>query len=171
MLFIERGKFMKKKLIATVCASLMAFSLVSCGGEKKEAEQPTSKPAEEQEAKLKEGTYEAETKNADDRGNKAKIVVKVDSEGKITNVDYNEFNAEKKENKRDNEEYNKSMKEKVGTSPAEFEPTLEKQIVEKQSAEIDGVTNATSSSTLAKKLAAEAINNAKEGKTDIALVE
>ena len=63
------------------------------------------------------------------------------------------------------------MKEKAGTSPAEFEPAIEKQIVEKQSAEIDGVTNATSSSTLAKKLAAEAINNAKEGKTDIALVE
>ena len=69
---------MKKKLIATVCASLMVFSLVSCGGEEKEAEKPASKPAEEQEVKLKEGTYEAETKNADDRGNKAKIVVKVD---------------------------------------------------------------------------------------------
>ena len=94
------------------------------------------KPAEEQEVKLKEGTYEAETKNADDRGNKAKIVVKVDANGKITDVNYNEFNAEKKENKRDNEEYNKSMKEKAGASPAEFEPAIEKQIVEKQSAEI-----------------------------------
>ena len=51
-------------------------------GEEKEAEKPASKPAEEQEVKLKEGTYEAETKNADDRGNKAKIVVKVDANGK-----------------------------------------------------------------------------------------
>lgn len=162
---------MKKKLIATVCASLMAFSLVSCGGEKKEAEQPTSKPAEEQEAKLKEGTYEAETKNADAKGNKAKIVVKVDGEGKITEATFNGFNEETKVNKRDNEEYNKAMKEKVGTNPAEFEPVIGNQIVEKQSADIDVVTNATGSSNLAKKLAEAAINNAKEGKTDIALVE
>lgn len=161
---------MKKKLIATVCASLMVFSLVSCGGEEKPEEKQPEKPAAAQGETLKAGTYEAETKEADDKGNKAKIVVTIDDAGKIADVKYNEFNAEKNENKRDNEEYNKMMKEQAKTNPAEFEPTLEKQFVEKQGTEIDGVTGATSSSALAKKLAAAALASAKEGKTEKALV-
>ena len=79
---------------------------------------------------------------------------------------------QKKRNKRDNEEYNKSMKRRSWYKPSQIRTAIEKGIVEKQSAEKNMVlTNATTSSTLAKKLAAEAINNAKEGKTDIALVE
>ncbi|MGL5615754.1 MAG: FMN-binding protein [Sarcina sp.] len=165
---------MKKKLIATVCASLVAFSLVSCGGEEKKAEdKKDDKPAAGQEVAgaFKKGTYEAETKVADDKGNKAKMVITVGEDGKISDVKYNEYSEKDNVNKRDNEEYNKKMKEVSGTNPKEAEPAIEKQIKDKQSAEIDTVTGATGTSGLAKQLAEAAIANAKEGKTDKALVE
>lgn len=156
---------MNKKLVATLCASLMAFSLVSCGGEDKKADGGAAAP------ELKAGTYEVEQKEADDKGNSAKISITVDAAGKITEVKYNEFNTKDNVNKRDNEEYNKMMKDKAGTNPAEFEPVLENAIKDKQSAEIDTVTGATNSTETAKQLAKAAIENAKAGKTEKTSVE
>ena len=73
--------------------------------------------------------------------------------------------------KRTNEAYNKNMKDTAGTSPEEYEPQLEQQVVDKQSAEIDGVSGATSSSDKAKALFVAAIENANEGNTEKELVE
>lgn len=144
---------MKKKILLAVIASVMSLSLVACGGDKKE---------EANNDALKDGKYEVEA-NADDKGNKAVLVVEV-KEGKIATVNYNEISE--KGNKRDDEDYNKMMKDKSGSNPAEFEPALEKQLVEKQSAEVDGVTGATGTSTKFKAMAAKALENAKAGNTE-----
>ncbi|MGL5715518.1 MAG: FMN-binding protein [Paraclostridium sp.] len=112
---------------------------------------------------MKDGVYEVETKEADDHGGKAKVSVTV-KDGKITEASFIEFNDNG--NKRENPDYNKNMKEASGTRPQEYEPELEKQVVDKQSAEIDGVSGATASSDKAKSLFASAIENANEGNTE-----
>lgn len=161
---------MKRKILVGLCASLLTLSLVGCSSTPKEETPATEKETSttEEAAGMKDGVYEAETKDADDNGGKAVASIKVEG-GKIVEAKYNEFNDEG--NKRDSEEYNKMMKEKSGTSPSEFEPEIEKQIVDAQSAEIDGVTGATSSSAKAKTLFESALNNANEGKTEKELVE
>ena len=92
-------------------------------------------------------------------------------DGKIVAADYDEISTEGA-SKQSDAEYNKKMKEfgKV-TNPEEAFPALEKAIVEKQSAEVDAFTGATSSSNNFKKLAAKAIENATAGNTEKAIVE
>ncbi|WP_297634361.1 FMN-binding protein [uncultured Clostridium sp.] len=152
---------MKKKLLLVLCSAVMTMSLVACGGDKPEDKGAAQKPA------ITDGTYEAETK-ADDEGKGARVALTV-KEGKITEAKYNEFT--KDGDKRNDEKYNKMMEEKVKTSPEKFEPEFEKQVVEKQNAEIDVVTGATNSTAQAKQLFEAALANAKEGKTDKAVVE
>lgn len=147
---------MKRKILVGLCAGVLTLSLVGCSSTPKE------------EAGMKDGVYQAETKEADENGGKAIAGVKVEG-GKIVEATYNEFTNDG--NKRDNEGYNKMMKDKAGTSPSEYEPEIEKQIVDAQSAEIDGVSGATSSSGKAKQLFEAALNNANEGKTEKELVE
>ena len=156
---------MKRRLVAILCTAVLSLSLVACGSgeEKKDAPKEGSTASE-----FKDGTYEAETKEADKNGGTAKVKVTV-KDGKITEATYNEMT--KDGNKRDDEKYNKMMKEKAGTSPSEYEVELEKKVVEKQSADIDTVTGATSSSAKAKELFTAAVNNAKEGKAEKASVE
>lgn len=156
---------MKKKLLVGLCTAALAISLVGCGGsDEKKAETPDKGS----EVTMKDGTYEVETKNADDNGGKAKVVLTV-ADGKITKAAYNEFTD--KGNKREDKEYNDMMKEKAGTNPAVYEVELEKKIVESQSGDFDAVTGATSSSDKAKVLVKEAINNANEGKAEKELIE
>lgn len=156
---------MKRKLLVGLCVAALSLSLVACGGEKQ-----TEAPAEgsKQESTMKDGTYEVETKNADDNGGKARASVTI-KDGKIAEAKYNEFTN--KGDKREDKEYNKMMKEKAGTSPSEYEVKIEEGVVSAQSADFDAVTGATSSSAKAKTLFGEALNNAKEGKTDKELVE
>lgn len=156
---------MKRKLLVVLCAAVLSLSLVACGGEKE-----TGAPADnnKQEATMKDGTYEVETKDADDNGGKARasIIVK---DGKVAEAKYNEFTD--KGDKREDKDYNKMMKEKAGTSPSEYEAKIEEQVVAAQSSEIDGVTGATSSSTKAKELFKAALANAEEGNQEKELVE
>lgn len=160
---------MKRKMAIGLCVGLLSLSLVGCSSENKEEEAPkTDAPVSEESAGMKDGVYEAETKEADEKGGKAIATIKVEG-GKVVEVTYNEFNDDG--NKRDNKEYNEMMKEKSGTNPSEFEPEIEKQIKDAQSAEIDGVSGATSSSAKAKQLFGAAFNNANEGKTEKELVE
>lgn len=165
---------MKRKILVGVCASLLTLSLVGCSSTTKEeapAKETATKEettAKEETTGMKDGVYEAETKSADENGGKARVSVKVES-GKIVEASYNEFTEDG--DKRDNAEYNKMMKEKSGTNPSEYEPTIEKQIVEAQSAEIDGVTGATHSSAKAKTLFGAALKNANEGKTEKEVIE
>ena len=146
---------MKKKILLGLIASVMSLSLVACGGDKKE---------EAKASELKDGTYEVEN-NADDKGNKAKLVVEV-KDGKIATVQFNEFNEETGVNKRDNAEYNEKMKSVSGTNPSEAEPALEAQLLEKQSADVDGVTGATGTTGKFKAMAEKALENAKAGNTE-----
>ncbi|MDO5039105.1 FMN-binding protein [Clostridium sp.] len=157
---------MKRKLLVGLFAAALSLSLVACGGDKQ-----TDAPAADnskQEATMKDGTYEVETKNADDNGGKARASVTI-KDGKITEAKYNEFTD--KGDKREDKEYNKMMKEKAGTNPSEYEVKIEEGVVKAQSADFDAVTGATNSSAKAKTLFEEALNNAKEGKTDKELVE
>ena len=162
---------MKRKLTVAVCASLLTLSLVGCSTTKEEtpeAEAPRTEATDSnEEAKLQDGTYEAETKEADDNGGKARAKIVV-VDGKITEATYNEFNDDG--DKRENEEYNKMMKEQAGVSPSEYEVKIEEQVIEAQSFEIDGVTGATSSSAKAKSLFEAVLKNAAEGKTEKALI-
>lgn len=155
---------MKKKILAMIILPLAALSFVACGGEKKE------EVGNDAAAKTVyvDGTYEVETKDADDNGGKARASVKIEGD-KIVEVKYNEFND--KGDKRDNKEYNEMMKEKAGTSPSEYEVKIEEAVMAKQSGEFDAVTGATSSSAKAKTLITEALNNAKEGTSEKELVE
>ncbi len=156
---------MKKKLLVGLCTAALAISLVGCGGsDDKKAEETNNNSA----VTMKDGTYEVETKNADDNGGKAKVTLTV-ADGKITKATYNEFTD--KGNKREDKEYNDMMKEKAGTNPAEYEVELEKKIVEAQSGDFDAVTGATSSSDKAKTLVKEAMANATEGNQEKELVE
>ena len=119
-------------------------------------------------AELQDGTYEVETKEFDENGGKARATVVV-KDGKISEAKYNEFTE--KGDKREDKGYNDMMKEQAGVSPVEYEVEIEKQVVAVQSSEIDGVSGATSSSAQAKTLFATALENAKEGKAEKALVE
>lgn len=157
---------MKKKLLAMLVLPLAAMAMVSCGGEKEDT--TTEAPKTEATAEYKDGTFEAETKDADENGGKARVSVKIEG-GKIASATYNEFTD--KGDKRTDEGYNKMMKEQAGTSPSEYEVKIEEQVKEAQSADIDGVSGATSSSAKAKSLFAAALDNAKEGKAEKVMVE
>ena len=160
---------MKRKISVGLCTGLVVLSLVGCSSTNKEEEvSKTDVPVSEQSLEMKDGVYEAETKEADEQGGKAIATIKVEG-GKVVEATYNEFNDNG--NKRDNKEYNEMMKEKAGTNPSEFEPQIEKQIEDAQSAEIDGVSGATGSSSKAKQLFKAAFNNANKGKAEKELVE
>lgn len=110
------------------------------------------------EAGLKDGSYKKESA-ADERGYVASIDIEV-KDGKIATVKYDE--AKDGASKLTDAEYNKKMKEITGSNPEEAFPALEKALVEKQDvAAVDAVTGATSSSDSFKKLAEEALADAK----------
>lgn len=161
---------MKRKMILGICTSLLTLSVVGCSSNDKTSqsnEEASNKSQVEQTkettATLQDGTYEVETKDADDNGGKARVSLVI-KDGKINEAKYNEFTD--KGNKREDDEYNKMMKEQAGVSPKEFEPQIEEQVIQAQSIEIDGVSGATGSSEKAKSLFSKALENAKAGKTD-----
>lgn len=167
---------MNKKLLSLVCAGILAISVVGCSPKNDEDtknEEPKTEASTQKEEKtesdLKDGTYEAETKEADDKGYKATATVVV-KDGKISEAKYVEFSDEKGD-KKDDKEYNDKMKEVAGTNPQEYEVSIADQVVEVQSGDIDGVSGATGSTAKAKQLFNKAIENAKAGKTDKELIE
>lgn len=146
----------KKRILALVAATVLSVAVLAGCGSKKD------------ENALKDGTYAVESKEADERGYKSELTLEV-KDGKITAVSYDEVNNGA--GKKTDEAYNSKMKEIKGTCPSEAFPVLEAAVVEKQTAEVDAVTNATSSSDTFKAFAAKAIENAKAGNTDKALME
>lgn len=147
---------MKKKFFAIILSTLVVCNLVACG---------TSSTS-----KLKDGDYTVETSKADDHGYKAKLSIKV-SDGKITEATYNEFNGETNALKREDKGYNEKMTEVSGIGPSEYEPQLEKLLIENQSSDIDVITGATGSCNQFKKLAGEVLKNAETGITEATLVD
>ncbi|WP_024620809.1 FMN-binding protein [Metaclostridioides mangenotii] len=163
---------MNKKILSVLCAGIISISVVGCSSkpaeESKDDQKTEVSTPKDNESKLKDGTYEAETKDADDKGFKATATIVV-KDGKISEAKYLEFSD--KGDKKDDEEYNKKMKEVSGTNPQEYEVQIADQVVKAQSGEIDGVTGATGSTSKAKQLFAKAVENAGNGKTEKELME
>jgi major membrane immunogen (membrane-anchored lipoprotein) len=106
-------------------------------------------------------TYSSSEADFDERGWKATVSVTYEN-GKITSVMYDYVDKDGNK-KRDNEEYNKSMKEVSGVSSLEASQALEASLVNSQNPEkIDVVTGATSSSTKFIELAKNAIESRME---------
>lgn len=157
-----------KKVISGIVLFGATLALVACG---KAAD--TAKPAETTAAEAtsvwKDGTYSASS-DFDERGWKVVQTITI-KDGKITE---STFGYEDKDGKKkaDNEEYNKSMKEKSGVSSKEATEKLNAELVETQNLDdVEVVTGATHSSqnfvTSTKALLAAA----EEGKTDPITIE
>ena len=135
-----------KKILAAVLAMVFALALLTACG-----------------SSMKDGTYRAEYSSFDDHGWK-------DFVGKITAVDYDAVNEEGTR-KSEDAAYKESMEPVSGTYPEKFSSELEQQLVDKQEVKkVDTVAGATNSSDAFKVLATEALKNAKNGKTDAAIV-
>ena len=144
----------KKRVLSLVAATMISVSvLAGCGSD----------------SKLKDGKYDVESKAADERGYKSNFSMEV-KDGKIVTVNYDEV-KEDGTGKKSDADYNAQMKEIMNTNPQEAFKTLEDAVVEKQSAEVDAVTNATSSSNSFKKFADKAIENAQAGNTEKSIIE
>lgn len=113
---------------------------------------------------LKDGTYKLEEKN-ESNGYRAVFEMTV-KDGKITKSDYDYINAEGT-SKKDDADYNKSMKEKSGTSPDLYIPELNEEFIKAQSADgVEVVTGATHSSHAFQNYAQQLIQAAQAGDTD-----
>lgn len=119
---------------------------------------------------LQDGTYKLEEKNLDKNGWKADFALTV-KDGKITESNYDYLDKDGNL-KSENEEYEKAMKEKTGTGPAEYIPELNAELVAKgDPADVEVVTGATHSSESFKKYAQQLVDAAKEGNTETIMVD
>ena len=154
--------------------------LAACGADNKkdtakssESSSATSKSSKTEEStatekiaggELKDGTYKLEEKN-ESNGYRAVFEMTV-KDGKITKSDYDYVNADGK-SKKDDADYNKSMKEKSGTSPDLYIPELNKEFIKSQSASgVEVVTGATHSSHAFQNYAQQLIQAAQAGNED-----
>ena len=158
-----------KKLFALMCASVIALgSLTACSSNETATETTTETTTEA--SALKDGSYRAEYNTADQRGWKAFVETTVEG-GQITAATFDYANEEGALKSAD-EAYNTSMKEKAGTSPAEFGPALAESLVASQDpAKVDVVTGATHSTEDFKTLATALMANMQEGNTEVVVVE
>lgn len=167
-----------KKLLTGAAALTMTVLLLSaCGSDKKDDASDTSTSTSEttkesskkdkdeakSDAKLVDGTYKLEEKNYKNGYRVVfDIVVK---DGKIVESNYDNVN-EKGETKKDDEEYNKNMKDKSGTDPKEFIEKLNEELVKTQNpADVEVVTGATHSSDTFKEYAEKLFEAAEKGDT------
>ena len=147
-----------KKIVSILVGGLMAAALFAgCGSTAASSA-------------YKDGTYKASYKDFDDHGWKSQVEVTI-KDGKISDAKFDCVNADGKLKSQDADN-NSSMKKVSKTSPEEFQPKLAADLVAKQDIEkVDSVTGATNSSNDFKKLAKAALDNAKAGKTEEAVVE
>ena len=152
-----------KKLLSLGTAFMVAGSLmVGCTSTKEEPKEEATEPTtteqtteETTEETTEATTYKAEGKE-DERGYKGVVEITY-TDGKISEVVYNEVGKDGKTKKED-EEYNTKMKEVSGVSAKDAQIQLEKALVETQDVEkVDTVSGATNTSDLFKTLAKEAI--------------
>lgn len=119
----------------------------------------------------KDGTYKAEYKAFDSHGWKGQVEVVI-KDGSISSSKFDYVNKDGKLKSQDTA-YEASMKKVNNIGPAEYTATLSKVLPEKQNiAEAPAtLTGATESLSDFKTLAASALENAAEGKTDTALLD
>ncbi|MCB2828615.1 FMN-binding protein, partial [Listeria monocytogenes] len=92
-----------------------------------------------------DGTYKLEETNFDDKGWKGVMSIEV-KDGKITNANYDYKNKDGKL-KSEDADYEKAMKDQVGTGPQEYLKQLSESLVKNQAAaSVEVVSGATHSS-------------------------
>ncbi|EHI69377.1 FMN-binding protein [Streptococcus ictaluri] len=161
---------MKKKILTGSLLFASLLTLVACGS-KSDDKKMTSEPKTEKMAKksdeksnLKDGTYKAES-DFDERGWKVVHTITV-TDGKITESNFGYENKDGKL-KAGDEEYNKNMKAKTGTSSKEATEKLNKELVAKQNIDdVEVVSGATHTSTNFKTSTEALLKAASEGKTE-----
>jgi major membrane immunogen (membrane-anchored lipoprotein) len=125
-------------------------------------------------ADLKDGTYSLKEKN-NSNGYHAEFTMVV-KDGKVTESKYDNINDEGK-SKVDDADYNKNMKEKSGTNPEAYIPTLNEEFVKAMSkedgspADVEVVTGATHSSHSFVIYAQQLVNAAEKGDTNEIVVD
>ncbi|MTD41799.1 FMN-binding protein [Erwinia sp. CPCC 100877] len=125
-------------------------------------------------ADLKDGTYSLKEKN-NSNGYHAEFTMVV-KDGKVTESKYDNINDEGK-SKVDDADYNKNMKEKSGSNPEAYIPTLNEEFVKAMSkedgspADVEVVTGATHSSHSFVIYAQQLVNAAEKGDTNEIIVD
>ena len=159
-----------KKSLATAAVLLSSVVvLTACGGGSKSTTSSTSSEKTTQAAKstasgeLKDGTYKL-VSEADKRGWHVEFTIVVEG-GKIKSSDYDNLNKDGKR-KSEDEAYEKQMKDKMGTGPAEYFKAYNVGLVEKQKpSDVEVVSGATQAHTSFVEYANKLIEAAKKGDT------
>ena len=145
----------KKSLSATAVLLSSVFVLAACGGNSK--------------TDSKDGTYKL-VSATDKRGWHVEFTITVEG-GKITKSDFDNLN-DKGERKSADAAYEKSMKDKVGTGPAEYFKAYNEGLVSKQNPkDVEVVAGATNAHTSFVEYANKLIEAAKKGDTTEIKVE
>lgn len=159
-----------KKSLATAAVLLSSVVvLTACGGGSKSTTSSTSSAKTTQTAKstasgeLKDGTYKL-VSEADKRGWHVEFTIVVEG-GKIKSSDYDNLNKDGKR-KSEDEAYEKQMKDKMGTGPAEYFKAYNIGLVEKQNpSDVEVVSGATQAHTSFVEYANKLIEAAQKGDT------
>jgi len=164
------NKMTFKKSLATAAVLLSSVVvLTACGGGSKSTTSSTSSEKTTQAAKstasgeLKDGTYKL-VSEADKRGWHVEFTIVVEG-GKIKSSDYDNLNKDGKR-KSEDAEYEKQMKDKMGTGPAEYFKAYNIGLVEKQKpSDVEVVSGATQAHTSFVEYANKLIEAAQKGDT------
>ena len=159
-----------KKSLATAAVLLSSVVvLTACGGGSKSTTSSTSSEKTTQavkstaSGKLKDGTYKL-VSEADKRGWHVEFTIVVEG-GKIKSSDFDNLNKDGKR-KSEDAEYEKQMKDKVGTGPAEYFKAYNTGLVEKQKpSDVEVVSGATHAHTSFVEYANKLIEAAQKGDT------
>ena len=163
-----------KKSLATAAVLLSSVVvLTACGGGSKSTTSSTTSSTSSakttQAAKstasgeLKDGTYKL-VSEADKRGWHVEFTIVVEG-GKIKSSDYDNLNKDGKR-KSEDEAYEKQMKDKMGTGPAEYFKAYNIGLVEKQNpSDVEVVSGATQAHTSFVEYANKLIEAAQKGDT------
>ncbi|CQR24663.1 major membrane immunogen, membrane-anchored lipoprotein [Streptococcus varani] len=160
-----------KKMFTGLVLFGATLALVACGKaeDKKATEETPATTVEATASAWKDGTYTGQS-DFDERGWKVVHTITI-KDGKIAESD---FGYEDKDGKKksDNEEYNKSMKEKSGISSKEATEKLNAELLATQNVdEVEVVTGATHSSENFTAATKALLAAAEEGKTDPVTIE
>lgn len=164
------NKMTFKKSLATAAVLLSSVVvLTACGGGSKSTTSSTSSEKTTQAAKstasgeLKDGTYKL-VSEADKRGWHVEFTIVVEG-GKIKSSDFDNLNKDGKR-KSEDAEYEKQMKDKVGTGPAEYFKAYNTGLVEKQKpSDVEVVSGATHAHTSFVEYANKLIEAVQKGDT------
>ena len=144
---------MKKRIAAALAAFLCLCGLTACSG---------------QENGLQNGYYTAQAAEFS-HGWKEFVTITVRG-GRITAVGYNAINESGFVKSWDND-YMNAMKSVTGTYPNEYTRSYAAQMLERQDADIDAISGATSSAGSFRKLAEAVLDQSRQGNSQTVIVD